>query len=210
MKFYLISPNKECNEFNPCNLNKIADYINIDYLQLRPKLETENENVKFIEKNFKLFFEICKKRKIKFILNDNILLAKKLNFDGVHLGQTDMNCFNARKILGKKKIIGISCNNSIKLAKQAEKEGANYVAFGPAFSSKTKKSNKPIINKNHLKKQINILKIPFTIIGGIDHKNFFSLHKLKPNNIAIINSIWKFSKGSVEAAKLFSNLILKN
>ena len=82
--------------------------------------------------------KICKKLKIKFLVNDNPLLAKKINADGCHLGQKDMSLLDARKLLGKK-IIGITCHNSLKLAKVAIKDGADYIAFGAFFSTKTKK-----------------------------------------------------------------------
>ena len=67
-------------------------------------------------KNLKKFV----KKKISFLLNDNVHLSKKLGYDGVHLGQNDMDCKNAREILGKNFSIGISCNNSIELAKKAK------------------------------------------------------------------------------------------
>jgi len=82
--------------------------------------------------------QICKKNSVKFLVNDDPVLAKKLDTDGCHLGQKDMNISEARKIIGNK-IIGITCHNSIKLAKTAIKEKASYIAFGAFFSSKTKK-----------------------------------------------------------------------
>ena len=75
---------------------------------------------------------------VKFLINDDVYLAKKLNADGCHLGQKDMNIIKARKLIGKK-IIGITCHNSIKLAKIAIKNKADYLAFGAFNSSKTKK-----------------------------------------------------------------------
>ena len=77
--------------------------------------------------------QICKKNNIKFIVNDDPILSKKLNADGCHLGQKDMTYKNARKIIGNK-IIGVTCHNSIKLAKAAIKENADYIAFGAFFS----------------------------------------------------------------------------
>ena len=82
--------------------------------------------------------QLCKNNNVKFIVNDDPILAKKLNADGCHLGQKDMNIKEAKKIIGNK-IIGITCHNSIKLAKEAIKNRANYIAFG-AFFNKNKKS----------------------------------------------------------------------
>ena len=82
--------------------------------------------------------KICKKFNVKFLINDDVYLAKKLNADGCHLGQKDMNILDARKLIGNK-IIGITCHNSIKLARDAIKNNADYLAFGAFNSSKTKK-----------------------------------------------------------------------
>ena len=73
--------------------------------------------------------KICKKFNVKFLINDDVFIANKLNADGCHLGQKDMNISEARKIIGNK-IIGITCHNSLKLAKVAYKNKANYLAFG--------------------------------------------------------------------------------
>ena len=83
--------------------------------------------------------KICKKNKVKFIVNDDPLLALKLNADGCHLGQKDMKIKIAKKILSKK-IIGITCHNSINLAKKAIRAKADYIAFGAFNQSKTKKT----------------------------------------------------------------------
>ena len=83
--------------------------------------------------------QICKKNNVKFLVNDDPEISKKLNADGCHLGQKDMSITEARKIVGNK-IIGITCHNSINLAKAAIKERADYIAFGAFFSTKTKKN----------------------------------------------------------------------
>ena len=83
--------------------------------------------------------KIVKKNNVKFLINDNPIVAKIVNADGCHIGQKDMDLMYARKILGKNKIIGVTCHNSKKLALKAKKYGANYVAFGSFFKSSTKK-----------------------------------------------------------------------
>ena len=95
--------------------------------------------------------KICKKFNVKFLINDDVYLAKKLGADGCHLGQKDMNIIKARKLIGNK-IIGITCHNSLRLAKIAIKNKANYLAFGAFNSSKTKKV-KYKASINLLKKQ---------------------------------------------------------
>ena len=100
--------------------------------------------------------KICKKFNVKFLINDDVYLAKKLNADGCHLGQKDMNILEARKLIGNK-IIGITCHNSIQLAKVALKNKADYLAFGAFYLSKTKKT-KYRASLNLLKKARKITK----------------------------------------------------
>ena len=136
--------------------------------------------------------KICRKLKIKFLVNDNPLLAKKINADGCHLGQKDMNLLEARKLLGKK-IIGITCHNSLKLAKVAIKDGADYIAFGAFFSTKTKKV-KHKANIRILKKLKMSKNIPIVAIGGINNLNFKKLLLNKADFLAISGYIWNNKK----------------
>ena len=136
--------------------------------------------------------KICKKLKIKFLVNDNPLLAKKINADGCHLGQKDMSLLDARKLLGKK-IIGITCHNSLKLAKVAIKDGADYIAFGAFFSTKTKKV-KHKANIRILKKLKMSKNIPIVAIGGINNLNFKKLLLNKADFLAISGYIWNNKK----------------
>ena len=125
-------------------------------------------------------------------MNDDVFLAKKLNTDGCHLGQKDMELTYARKIL-KKKIIGVTCHNSIRLAKIAIKNKADYLAFGAFFASKTKKT-KYKANLSLLKKIKKITKTPTVAIGGINSNNFKKLLLNKANFLAISGYIWKNKK----------------
>ncbi len=135
---------------------------------------------------------ICKKNKVKLIINDDPLIALKLDADGCHLGQKDMNIKIARKILGKK-IIGITCHNSINLAKKAIKSKADYIAFGAFYQSKTKKTNYVASIKilNEVKK---FTKIPIVAIGGINFVNYKNLLLNNANFLAISGYIWKNKK----------------
>ena len=126
------------------------------------------------------------------MINDNIYLAKRLNADGCHLGQKDMNITRARKLIGKK-IIGITCHNSIKLAKVALENKADYVAFGSFYLSKTKKT-KYKASFNILKKARKITKKPIVAIGGINSDNYKKLLLNKANLLAISGYIWNNKK----------------
>ena len=135
---------------------------------------------------------ICKKNNIKFIVNDDPILSKTLNADGCHLGQKDMTIKNARKII-RNKIIGVTCHNSIELAKAAIKESADYVAFGAFFSTTTKKvkfkADIKILNK--IKK---LTKTPIVAIGGINFNNYKKLLLNKANLLAISSYVWNNKK----------------
>ena len=191
---YLISPNKIKKSFYN-NLNIVLSSNLISFFQLRLKqyslIERKEIGIK-IKK-------ICKKYKVKLIINDDPNLAKGISADGCHLGQSDMNIKQARKIL-RKKIIGITCHNSKKLIKQAVKDGANYIAIGAFFKSKTKKVN--FIAKPSLISWVKrFTKIPVVIIGGITNKNFRKLLLHKPDFLAISGGIW--DKNPAKAIKEF-------
>jgi len=136
--------------------------------------------------------KICKNFNVKFLVNDDVFLAKKLNADGCHLGQKDMNALDARKIIGNK-IIGVTCHNSIKLAKAALLKKADYLAFGAFNLSKTKKT-KYKASINTLKKAKKITSKPIVVIGGINSDNYRKLLLNKANFLAISGYIWKNKK----------------
>ena len=184
---YLISPLK-INKYFYNDLIEVLKQKKVSYFQLRLKKENFNKKLK-IGKKIK---KICKKFKVKFLINDDVYLAKKLNADGCHLGQKDMNIIKARKLLGNK-IIGVTCHNSIKLAKIAIKNKANYIAFGAFNTSKTKKV-KYKASINLLKKARKITKIPIVVIGGINSENYEKLLLNKANFLAISGYIWKNKK----------------
>ena len=131
---YLISPNKIENKDFYTDLSLVLSSKKVSFFQLRLKNET-SKNKLIIGKKIK---KICDEHKVKFLVNDDPKLTKKLNADGCHLGQKDINILKAKKIL-KNKIIGITCHNSINLAKNAINDGADYLAFGAFYLSKTKK-----------------------------------------------------------------------
>ena len=190
---YLISPSKVRKVFYNDLINVLSTK-KVSFFQLRLKKETFRKRFK-IGKKIK---KICKKFNVKFLINDDVLLAKKLNADGCHLGQKDMNIFEARKIIGNK-IIGITCHNSIKLVKKAVQGKANYIAIGAFNPSKTKKV-KYKARINLLKKVKKITKTPIVVIGGINSKNYEKLLLNKANFLAISGYIWNNKKLKPEDA----------
>ena len=192
---YLISPLKIEKTFYP-QLEKVLSQKKVSFFQLRLKKENLKKKL-IIAKKIK---KICKKFNVKFLINDDVYLAKKLNADGCHLGQKDMDILEARKLIGNK-IVGITCHNSIQLAKVALKNKADYLAFGAFYLSKTKKA-KYKASLNLLKKARKITKKPIVAIGGINSINYKKLLLNKANLLAISGYIWKNKKlKPIEAIK---------
>ena len=185
---YLISPNKIENEDFYIKLNQVLSSKKVSFFQLRLKKESIINKI-YIGKKIK---KICKKYQVKFLINDDPILAKRVNADGCHLGQKDMNISKARKIL-KNKIIGITCHNSINLAKKAIAGGANYLAFGAFYSSSTKKVKyKASLKILSLAKKLT--NTPVVAIGGIKDANYKKLLLNKANFLAISGYIWNNKK----------------
>ena len=192
---YLISPTKINNSFYQ-DLTKVLQQKKVSFFQLRLKKETFKKKIIIGEKIKK----ICKEFKVKFLVNDDVLVAKKLNADGCHLGQKDMDIIKARELIGDK-IIGVTCHNSVKLAKVAVKNRADYIALGAFHHSKTQiikfKAHTDLIRK--VKKNA---KIPVVAIGGINSDNYKKLLLNKANFLAISGYIWNNKKlNPLEAIK---------
>ena len=184
---YLISPNRIKISFYK-DLIEVLKSKKISFFQLRLKHNSLKNKI-VIGKKIKI---ICKRYQVKFLVNDDPLLAKKINADGCHLGQKDMNILMARKIL-KNKIIGITCHNSIRLAKKAIDYGADYLAFGSFYSSKTKKIRyKASLKILTLAKKLT--NTPVVAIGGIKDTNYKKLLLNKANFLAISSYIWNNNK----------------
>ncbi len=143
---------------------------------------------------------LCEDFDVTFIINDNPQLAKEVKADGVHLGKEDGPYDETRQLLGDEAIIGISCYDSLDLAIEAEKQGANYVAFGSFFPSKTKqKTRRPDLDL--LKQAREKLSIPIVAIGGITPKNGRPLVEAGADYIAAIHGVFGQSDPGLAAEK---------
>jgi len=186
---YLISPQRIRGVKFYKELDEVLKTNKVRYFQLRLK-KISTLNLTEISKKIK---KIVKKNNVKFLINDKPFAAKIVKADGCHIGQKDMNLTRSRKILGKSKIIGVTCHNSKKLALIAKKYGANYVAFGSFFKSSTKKSafkaNLAILR--WAKKKINM---PIVAIGGINSSNHKKILASGANFIACSSYVWNNKK----------------
>ena len=190
---YLISPNKINNNFYN-KLDAVLSFGNTKFFQLRLK-RTKFKNLIKIANKIK---KITTKHKVKFIVNDDYIVAYKSKADGCHIGQLDGSVKLAKKIL-KKKILGVTCHNSKILAKKAIKDRANYLAFGSFFKSKLKPNAKKA-DLSILRWSKKNIKKPIVAIGGINNLNYKKLIKYGVNYIAISSFIWDNPKLKPELA----------
>ena len=181
---YLISPSKISVNFYK-DLEDILSTKKVKYFQIRLKKYSDSKIIR-ISKKVKA---LTKKYKVKLIINDSPVLAKKINADGCHLGQSDVSIKDSRNLLKKEKIIGITCHGSKKLILNAIKEKPNYIALGSFFKSRLKPNAKRA-QKNLVKWCRQRTSLPIVAIGGINNKNYKSLVKFGVNYLAISSYIW--------------------
>ena len=202
-KLYIISPaNININEF-PSSLEEVLKTGLVACFQLRLKNLNDQELINIS----KVLKPICNKFDVPFILNDRLDLANKIGADGVHLGEDDSSILDARKLLGPKAIIGASCYNSKHLAMKAAEQGANYVAFGAFFETKTKKAKTKAV-MGLIEDWVLISNIPCVAIGGIDSKNCHELIKAGVDFIAVVGAIWNNIDSPRKAILNFKNIIV--
>ena len=132
---------------------------------------------------------ICADREVAFIVNDNAAMAKRLDADGVHLGQSDGDVRAARALLGPEKQIGVTCHDSRHLAMEAGEAGADYVAFGAFYPTTTKPSeHRP--DPALLGWWSSLFEMPSVAIGGITPANAAPLVTAGADFIAVMNAVW--------------------
>ena len=164
----------------------------VTFVQLREKNLDEES---FLKEALKIQ-ELCRKYNIPFVINDNVEIAKKINADGVHVGQSDMKAGNVRAILGSDKILGVSAQ-TVQQALLAEKEGADYLGVGAVFPTGSK-SDAEDVSCETLKEICNAVNIPVVAIGGIGEGNVSKLENSGISGIAVISAI--FGAVDIESA----------
>ncbi len=164
----------------------------VTFLQLREKHLSEDEFLKEAIEVKKL----CASYHVPLIINDNVKIAQKSGADGVHVGACDMDIGEARKILGKDKIIGASAR-TVEQAKAAQAAGADYLGCGAVFPTGTKGDAKPL-DHEVLKEICDSVEIPVVAIGGITKENVRQLKGCKINGIAVVSGI--FAQDDIRAA----------
>jgi len=144
--------------------------------------------------------QLCRKKKVLFIVNDRVDIAAASGADGVHLGQDDFPVAWARKILGRGKIIGKS-THSVGQAKEAIREKADYIAVGPVFWTQTKKIDRPV-GTELVSRVRKFTKKPILAIGGINSENAASVVGAGATGVAVISALMA-APDTAEAARAF-------
>lgn len=162
------------------------------FIQLREK---KLDKGSFLEEA-KEIQKLCKEYNVPFVINDNVEIAKKINADGVHVGQSDMEAQNVREILGDDKIIGVSAQ-TVEQALLAEKHGADYLGVGAVFKTGSKDDAEEV-SHDELERICKAVSIPVIAIGGITHDNVKELAGRGIVGIAVISAI--FAQKDIENA----------
>lgn len=170
----------------------------VTFVQLREKIADEDEFLDLAKRVKK----ITDKYKVPFVINDNVDIAKKVDADGVHIGQEDMALENARKVLGDNKIIGVSVGN-LEEALRAEKAGADYLGIGSIFKTKSK-SDAEKISLDDLKNITENITIPSVGIGGISKDNIEELKGLGLDGVALISALLKTESVARSTKEMYS------
>jgi thiamine-phosphate pyrophosphorylase len=144
--------------------------------------------------------------RIPLIINDYVDIAKEINADGVHLGQTDLSVIQARHILGPDKIIGLSIESFHQLQIANKMSSLDYVAASAVFPSKSKQDCKMIWGLEGLKKICQLSSHPVMAIGGITQNNARSIIDAGASGLAVIGAIHEASNPGLAAAKLIQNI----
>jgi thiamine-phosphate pyrophosphorylase len=140
-----------------------------------------------------------------FILNDRPDLAAELGCDGVHVGQDDAPYAEARRLMGPDRIVGVTCHDSRHLAMEAAEAGADYVAFGAFFPTKTKEP-KTQADPEILRAWSESTVVPCVAIGGITVQNAPLLIEAGADFLAVAAGVWEHPEGPEAAVKAFNSL----
>ena len=175
-----------------------------DVIQLRDK-QSSDQQLMPVALTIK---EICRDYAVTLIVNDRISLARKIQADGVHIGQQDQSLHNARGYLGNKYLIGVSCYKNLFQATRAQHLGADYVAFGSVFQSDTKQAA-PRCSLSIISQASTLLKIPVCAIGGIEPTNVKHVVRAGATLVAATDSVFNARDPMSAANKMNQQVIMR-
>jgi thiamine-phosphate pyrophosphorylase len=200
-QLYLISPPDVGDDF-PDRLEQALAGGPVAAFQLRLKGVDQHEAARLAEP----LQSLCEAHEVAFIVNDDMALARRIGADGVHLGQSDGDPREARALLGPTAQIGVTCHDSRHLAMAAGEAGADYVAFGAFFPTRTKPTeHRP--EPSILSWWSRLFEIPCVAIGGITPANGRPLVEAGADFLAVCSAVWQHPEGPKAAVAEFEALL---
>lgn len=200
-RLYLVTPPTfEPREFAD-ELKRALDGGDVACLQLRLKEARDGDIMRAAE----ILMPVAQARDVAFLINDRPDIAHMMRADGVHIGQEDVPYAEAREIVGKDAIVGVTCHNSRDLAFEAGEAGADYVAFGAFFPTQTK-DVRFRADIELLQWWAETMTVPCVAIGGITVANAKPLIEAGADFIAVSSGVWNYAGGPQAAVKAFNLL----
>lgn len=200
-RLYLVTPPKLEPKSFAETLKRTLGAGDVASLQLRLKDVSDDE----IRRAVEILMPVAQRADVAFILNDRPDLAYELRCDGVHVGQEDVSYAEARGIVGRDSIVGVTCHNSRHFAIEAAEAGADYVAFG-AFFPTTTKDPKEMAEIETLAWWAEMMVVPCVAIGGITVENCRPLVEAGADFLAVASGMWDYKDGPQAAVKAFNAL----
>lgn len=198
-RLYLVTP----PAFEPAafaeSLKAALDAGDVGALQLRLKDVPDDQ----VRRAYEALAPVAQARGVAVIVNDRPDLAAELGADGVHIGQEDADYATARKLVGANATVGVTCHDSRHLAMEAAERGADYVAFGAFFPTRTKEA-KTAAPVELLEWWSEIFEVPVVAIGGITIDNCAPLVAAGADFLAVVGGVWSYPQGPAAAVKAFN------
>lgn len=201
-RLYLISPSRIAPKDFSAVLKDALKGGDVASFQLRLKDASDEEICRATD----MLRPLVQDKGVAFILNDRPDLASQLGCDGVHVGQQDASYAQARQIMGADAIVGVSCHNSRHLAMEAAEAGADYVAFGAFFPTRTKQAETRA-DLDLLRWWSELMVVPCVAIGGITPDNALDVIKAGADFIAVSSGVWDYPQGPEQGVRAFNALL---
>lgn len=164
-----------------------ATFVQLREKEIKSHESNEPNESQFLEEEAAELKALCQSYGVPFVIDDSVELAKAVDADGVHVGQSDMGCAEARRILGESKIVGVSVG-TVEQAIAAEAQGADYLGVGAVFQTSTK-DDADLVSRETLNEICKAVKIPVIAIGGIDAENAGELAGCGLAGMAVISAV---------------------
>ena len=200
-RLYLVTPTTARPEFAD-TLARALDAGDVAAVQLRLKDTDDSQWRRTID----ALLPVAQSRGVAFLLNDRPDLAVASGADGAHVGQTDGDAASARKLLGSRLMLGVTCHNSRDLAMSAGEAGADYVAFGAFFPTQTKEAPTQA-DPELLAWWSELMELPCVAIGGITPANCAPLVQAGADFLAVVGTVWNHPDGAAAGVRAMNDAI---